>query len=137
MSDEDLSPPPANTGDAYRLVFLKIDSEGVISISGSVRSLTTKIYDRRTAIRFAAHEIQEAPVGVAEQIVAVVGPNGRALAVLAASGKPVRAALALRTKRALSGLLPNDIQPRRRTSRTPVDRLSKGSEAKRRTSRRA
>jgi len=126
-------------GPAYKMVFLKLDAEGVPTLWGQRwTSLSAKIYDRRTAMKYAVFEAQRVPAGsVAEILVALINPGGRCIAVLSGgTGKPVRPLIALRTKRALPTLMPGDVVARRRTSRPlAAPRSRRPAAAKRRTSR--
>jgi len=132
------APEPA--GQAYKIVFLRTDETGTPSIwagksgNGQPHALPAKIYDRKTAIKYATYEAQRlSTTSLIELLVAVVSPNGRCIAVLAGgTGKPVRPLTALRTKRALATLLPGDVKARRRTSRPVTKRIVR---PKRRTSR--
>jgi len=124
-----------NAGPAYKMVFLKLDAEGVPTLWGSRWvSLSAKIYDRRTALKYAAFEAQRVPAGsVAEILIALVNPGGRCIAVLSGgTGKPVRPLIATRTKRALVTLMPGDVVARRRTSRPVTRSVKKAAQGKRR-----
>jgi len=105
----------------FRIVYLKLDDQGVPMLTSSVgkQLLPAKIYDRKTALKLAAYEAQRLPTNsVTELLLAVISPMGRCIAVLAGgTGKPVRPLVALRTKRALATLMPDDVKVRRRTSR--------------------
>lgn len=132
---EELPAEPAPLGSAYKVVFLKLDEQGAPALWGArTHTLSSKIYDRRTAIKYATFEAQQLPAGgLAELLIAVINPNGRCIAVIAGvTGKPVRPLIAMRTKRALATLLPGDVRVRRRTSRPAT---MKASPRKRRTSR--
>jgi hypothetical protein len=142
MSDNDeAEATPAqdavHTGQVYKIVFLKLDEQGAPVLWGArSTTLPAKVYDRRTAIKYAAFEAQRlSTTSLTERLVAVVSPNGRCIAVLAGgTGKPVRPLIAMRTKRALATLLPSDVKVRRRTSRSLS--VSRPARLKRRTSRR-
>lgn len=128
---------PAPLGSAYKVVFLKIDEQGAPALWGArMHMLSSKIYDRRTAIKYATFEAQQLPAGgLADLLIAVINPNGRCIAVIAGvTGKPVRPLIAMRTKRALATLLPGDVVVRRRTSR-PLS-VARPARSRRRTSRR-
>jgi hypothetical protein len=128
--------PVEPAGQAYKIVFLKVDETGAPALLKSAQVLPAKVYDRRTAIKYAAFEAQRlSTTSLTERLVAVVSPNGRCIAVLAGgTGKPVRPLIAMRTKRALATLLPSDVKVRRRTSRSLS--VSRPARLKRRTSRR-
>ena len=113
--------PAAHAGNAFKVILLKLDEQGVPALWGTKRhTLPAKVYDRKTAIKYAVHEAQQLSTSsLAELIFAVVSPNGRCVAVLAGgTGKSVRPLIALRTKRALAALLPDDVVVRRRMSRS-------------------
>lgn len=140
MTEESVATEPETqpTGEsAFKVILLKLDEQGVPALWGAKRhTLPAKVYDRKTAIKYAVHEAQQlSTASLAELIFAVVSPNGRCVAVLAGgTGKPVRPLIALRTKRALAALLPGDVVVRRRTSR-PLS-ASRPARPRRRTSRR-
>jgi hypothetical protein len=124
MSDSEAVPQDevvvAPAGQAFKVVYLKLDEQGVPAFwGGRWTTLSTKIYDRKTALKFATHEAQRLPSNsVAEMLIALISPSGRCIAVLAGgTGKAVRPLVALRTKRALVTLMPDDVKVRRRTSR--------------------
>lgn len=145
MSDTHEEAVPAETkaepeaaapeGPAYKVLVLKIDEEGATSVWIRPHVLSAKIYDRRTALRYAAHEAQKFAESPLDLVVAVLNPNGRCISVLGRTGKPVRPIVAMRIRRALLTLMPGDVKVRRRTSR-PIGRsVTKASPRKRRTSR--
>lgn len=143
MSDNDeVERAPEPAGQSYKIVFLRMNELGVPSIWGGKsgdappHALPAKVYDRKTAIKYATFEAQRlSTASLAELLVAVVSPNGRCIAVLAGgTGKPVRPLIALRTRRALVTLLPGDVKVRRRTSR-PHAAVRPGRPGKRRSSR--
>lgn len=130
-------PSAVPSGAMYKVVLLKLDEQGVPSLVGDrVHLLSPKIYDRRTAIKYAVFEAQQLPAGgLAERILAVINPGGRCIAVIAGvTGKPVRPLIAMRTKRALATLMPGDVKVKRRTSR-PLMSARPGRPGRRRTSR--
>lgn len=120
VEDQPEPEAPPSGANAYKVILLKLDEQGMPALWGTKRhTLSAKIYDRKTAIKYAVYEAQQQPASsLAEMIFAVVSPAGRCIAVLAGgTGKPVRMLVALRTKRALATLLPADVVVRRRTSR--------------------
>lgn len=119
-------------GQVYKVVFLRVDDTGAASLWAKPHVLSAKVYDRRTALKYAAYEAQKFGDSLLDLLIAVVSPVGRCVAVLGKSGKPVRPIVSLRVKRSLASLLPGDVKPRRRTSR-PVGRQK--PTRKRRTSR--
>lgn len=130
--EEQPEPQPSATS-AYKVISLKLDEKGVPALWGKRHTLSAKIYDKKTALRFAINEAQQVPSdSVVDTLFALVSPAGRCTAVLVGgSGKPARGIVALRTKRALMQLAPQDVVVRRRTSRP----LTSTRPAKRRTSR--
>jgi len=122
-------------GPAYQIVFLKVDEMGAASLWLKPHTLSAKVYDRRTAIKYAAYEIQKFSEGYIDPVVAVINPAGRCVAVLGRAGKPVRPVVSLRVKKALTTLMPDVVKPRRRTSRPLGRSAAKASTKKRRTSR--
>lgn len=126
----------ASTGLAYKVLVLKIDEEGAASLWLKPHVLPAKIYDRRTALRYAAHEAQKFSESPIDLVVAVLNPNGRCISVVGRTGKPVRPIVAMRIRRALTTLMPNDVKPRRRTSRPLGRSVARAAVRKRRTSRR-
>ena len=123
----------------FRIVYLKLDDQGVPMLTSSVgkQVLPAKIYDRKTALKFATYEAQRLPTNsVTELLLAVISPMGRCIAVLAGgTGKPVRPLVAMRTKRALATLLPGDMKVRRRTSRPATRSVAKAARKRRMTGR--
>ena len=141
MSDNETEAVPIEVatpvGQAYKIVFLKVDETGAPALLKSAQVLPAKVYDRRTAIKYAAFEAQQlSTASLTERLVAVVNPNGRCIAVLAGgTGKPVRPLVAMRTKRALATLLPSDVKVRRRTSRPATRSVAKAARKRRMTGR--
>jgi hypothetical protein len=143
MSDNDeAEATPAqdavHTGQVYKIVFLKLDEQGAPVLWGArSTTLPAKVYDRRTAIKYATYEAQRLSTSsLAELLVAVVSPNGRCIAVLAGgTGKPVRPLVAMRTKRALVTLMPGDVKARRRSSRPVTRSIAKAARKRRMTGR--
>lgn len=129
--------PVEPAGQAYKIVFLKVDETGAPALLKSAQVLPAKVYDRRTAIKYATYEAQRLSTSsLAELLVAVVSPNGRCIAVLAGgTGKPVRPLVAMRTKRALVTLMPGDVKARRRTSRPATRSIAKAARKRRMTGR--
>ena len=131
VTSEDQTPNPVVIGNAYKVVFLKVDEHGSFSLVGRAHVLSTKVYDRRTALRYAAFEASAPDV-----LVALISPVGRCIVVLAGgTWKPVKPTVSLRTKRALKTLMPEDVKVRRRTSRPSASAVAKASLRRRRTSR--
>jgi hypothetical protein len=123
-------------GSAYRVLFLKIDEEGTPRLWVKPHVLSAKIYDRRTALKYAAFEAQKFAESPTDMVVAVLSPNGRCISVLGRTGKPVRPVVAMRIRRALVTLVPNDVKVKRRTSRPLGRSVTRAAVRKRRTSRR-
>lgn len=131
VTSEDQTPNPVVIGNAYKVVFLKVDEHGSFSLVGRAHVLSTKVYDRRTALRYAAFEASAPDV-----LVALISPVGRCIVVLAGgTRKPVKPTVSLRAKRALKTLMPEDVKVRRRTSRPSASAVAKASLRRRRTSR--
>jgi hypothetical protein len=125
----------AAAGPSYKVLFLKIDEAGAASLWLKPHVLSAKIYDRRTAFKYAAHEAQKFAESSIELVVAVINPMGRCIAVLGQTGRPVRPGVAMRVRKALATLMPSEIRVRRRTSR-PIGRsVAKAAARKRRTSK--
>jgi hypothetical protein len=127
---EETAPP---TEQAFKVISLRLDEKGVPALWGKRHTLSAKIYDKKTALRYAVHEAQQVPSdSVVDTLFTLVSPTGRCTAVLVGgSGKAARGIVALRTKRALVQLAPQDVVVRRRTSRP----LLGVRPARRRTSR--
>lgn len=138
MIEENDTPPelPQPADAAYKVVYLKLDGQGVPAIADEPTRLPAKVYDKRTALKYAVHLAQQIPANsITERFVALVSPAGRCMEVLAGgTGRPVRPLVALRTKRALASLMPNEVVTRRRTSR-PLAGIRPARAGKRRTSR--
>lgn len=130
VSAEETAPP---VEQAFKVIPLRLDDQGVAALAGNRHVLSAKIYDKKTAMRFAVHEAQKVPAhSLVDMLFAVVSPTGRCIAVLmGTSGKMVQGTKLLRTKRTLMQLAPNDVVARRRTSRP----LLSTRPARRRTSR--
>lgn len=126
----------APAGLAYKVLILKINEEGVASLWVRPHVLSSKVYDRRTALKYAAHEAQKFAESTVDMMVAVVNPNGRCISVLGRTGKPVRPTIAMRVRKTLATLMPDDVKPRRRTSRPLGRSVARAAVRKRRTSRR-
>lgn len=141
MSDIDepteQSEPKPTTGSVYRVVYLKLDGQGVPTLGEKPVELSAKVYDKKTAQKYAAHAAQQLPSNsISETLVALVSPAGRCIEVLAGgTGRPVRALVAMRTKRVLATLMPNEVVARRRTSRPLVGVRPSARPGRRRTSR--
>jgi hypothetical protein len=122
-------PAPSPGEHAFKVVPLKLDEQGMPALWGKRHTLSAKVYDRKTAIKYAIHEAQQvSSASLAELLFAVVSPNGRCVAVLAGgTGKPVRPLIALRTKRVLVALMPDEVKVRRRTSRPLTARRRRSS----------
>jgi hypothetical protein len=128
--------PQPSIGSVFKVIYLKLDEQGVPALSGKPTELSSKVYDKKTAQKFAAHAAQQLPSNsITETLVALVSPAGRCIEVLAGgTGRAVRPLVALRTKRALATLMPNEVVARRRTSR-PLAGIRPARAGKRRTSR--
>jgi len=121
---------------AWQVWHLIVNADtGELTVKGEPAQLNIKVYDRGTAVRFAAFEARKSP-GPPESRFVVTSPVGRCIAVLAGgTGKPVKSTVAFRTKRALAGVLPTRVVRTRRTSRVPGRSVTRAVQ-RRRTSRR-
>lgn len=105
----------------FRVVELRTDVQGIAHATER-HFLPAKVYQRSTAIKWAAYGAKDFPSDV---LIVVVDPSGRGVAVLqGGTGKPAKPLVSLRAKRAVAEILPG-AKRRRRTSR-PASKLSQG-----------
>lgn len=103
----------------FKVVELRTDVQGIPHLTER-HFLPAKVYQRSTAVRWAAYEAKRFSP---EVLIVVVDPSGRGVAVLhGGTGKPAKPIVSLRAKRAVAELLPG-AKRRRRTSR-PATRRS-------------
>lgn len=134
-TEREPEPAPQPAERAFVVIPLSLGATGELSFKMQRHVLPTKVYDRSTAMKYAAHEARRWPGdSPTEMLYALINPSGRCVGVLAGgTGKAVRPIVALRVRKALVANVPELVKMRRRTSRVPSRSVARVG--RRRTSR--